>query len=260
MTNEELCGLIRDGDTTALNMLWEQTGKLFYTIAHELYARHRERAASCGAEIADCQQVCWFAFLDAVEAYNRRAGREEQFASFVKHHVRRHIFTLLGLRTSKREPLNYADSLDAQLLADSSEITLGDTISDPSAELPFEEVELSGLADMVLERVSLLPERQQLILCRHYWYDKPFTQIAADLGLTPQSVHQIYRRALRKLRQDKLIQQIHKEFYANANFTKHTGFQFFKDNRMSSVEWQLLKLEERLERAKGGVHHDVGES
>lgn len=251
MTNEELCGKIRGGDTTAPNALWEQTDRLFYTIARSLYTRHRERAASCGVEASDCLQVCWFAFLDTVDAYNREPEREEKFASFAGFHVRRHIFTLLGLRTSKRKPLNCANSLDASILSDEGKYNLSDTLADESAAVPFEEIVNSDVAREVLERVCSLPENKRGIIRRHFWEERTLTDIAADDGVNPKRIHNLYRDALRRLRRDNRLRQIHDEFYASANFTKHTGFQCFKDNSMSSVEWYLLKLEERLERAKG---------
>ena len=256
MTNEELCAEIRDGNSTTLHALWEQTDRLFYKISRELYARHRERTVSCGVEIADCLQVCWFAFLDAVRGYNREPERKEKFASFAGYHVRHHIFALLGLRTSKREPLNVADSIDAPLQSDNGEYTLADTLADETAAVPFEEIINADIAREVLDIVGVLPENKRNIIMRHFWEDRNFTEIADTDGVNPRRVHNLYRDALRKLRRDERLRQIHDEFYATANFTKHTGFRFFKENMMSSVEWQLLKLEERLDRAKGGDERD----
>ena len=252
MTNEELCGKIREGDSNALNALWEQTDRLFYAIARSVYARHFERAASCGVEYADCRQSCWFAFLDAVEAYNRKPERDEKFSSFAGYHVRRHVYALLGLRTSKREPLNGADSLDAPLQSSEGEYTIADTLADESAAVPFEDVADADIAREVLERVDTLSEQRRGIIHRRFWENMSLAEIAKADGVSPTRVHNLYRDALRKLRRDKRLQEIRDEFYANANFTKHTGFQFFKENGMSSVEWHLLKLGERLGRVKGG--------
>ena len=76
------------------------------------------------------------------------------------------------------------------------------------------------------------------------------------MGLTPKQIHNQYRVAIQKLRRDKRLQEIHDDYYANTTFTKHTSFRFFKENQMSSVEWHLIRLEERLERAKGGDYRD----
>ena len=252
MTNEELCQKIRDGDAGALNALWAQTDRLYYTIARSLYARHRERAASCGVEAADCLQVCWFAFLDTVEAYNCEREREDRFAAFAGFHVRHHIFALLGLRTARRELLNGADSIDAPIASDKGEFTLAGTLADETSAVPFEEIDNADLAREVLERVGALSDERLGIIRRHFWEGRTLTDIAKADGLNPKRVHTLYRDTLRRLRRDERLQEIHREFYANANFTRHTGFQFFKEAQMSSVEWHLLKLEERLGRARGG--------
>ncbi len=253
MTNEELCEKIRNGDTTALNALWEQTDRLFYTIARSLYARHRERAVACGVEAGDCLQVCWFAFLDAVEAYNRKSEREEKFASFAGFHVRRRVYELLGYRTSKRDPLNGAVSLDAPLPGNNDEnITISDTLTDPQSEVPFDTIDGSDIAEEIESIISALPTKQAAAVRGRFWQDKTLAEIGAELGLSPTQIHNQYREAIRKLRRDKRLQEIRDDYYANTTLTKHTGFQFFKENQMSSVEWHLIRLEERLERAKGG--------
>ncbi|MBT9174037.1 MAG: RNA polymerase sigma-H factor [Syntrophomonadaceae bacterium] len=252
MTNEELCVLIAQGNDRYVYPLWEQTDRLFYLLARRLFARHFERAAACGVELDDCLQVCWLAFLDAVEAFNRKPEQKVKFTSFADFHVKRHVYTLLGLRTTKREPLNGAASLDAPIGSEDGEYTLTDNLADKTAGEPFEDIERSELSDLVLERVDALPERQRLVIRRHYCGNMPLTEIAAGLNTSIQRASQIYRAALRKLRQDQRLREIRREFYEDADFTKHTGFQFFKENGMSSVEWELLRLEERIARVRGG--------
>jgi RNA polymerase sigma factor (sigma-70 family) len=247
MTNEDLCAAVREGDNAALNTLWEQSDRLFYAIARSVYSRHRERAASCGVEYADCRQVCWFAFLDAVEAYNR-AERTKKFPSFAGYHVRRHVYALLGLRTSKREPLNGADSIDAPLQADEGEYTIADTLADESAAIPFEDVANADIAREVLERVDTLSEQRCGIIYRRFWEGETLAGIAADACVNPTRIHSLYRDALRKLRRDERIRQIYDEYYSGTSLTKHTGFTFFRETGMSSMEHHLLRLEERLER------------
>ena len=259
MTNEELLQQIRngEGDDHTLATLWEQVCRLFYMHSDGLYRRHKGRADSCGVERDDCRQVCWFAFLDATKAYNAKPDTELKFSTFIRYHVRRRVYELLGYRTSKREPLNGAVSLDAPLPGSEDEnITVGDTVADPSAEDPYEEIDCSDVAAEVLERVSALPPKQAAAVRGRFWQDKMLTEVGAELGLTPKQIHNQYRTAIGKLRRDKRLQEIRDDYYANTTLTKHTGFRFFKENGMSSVEWHLIRLEERLERAKGGDECD----
>lgn len=259
MTNEELLRQIRngEGDDFTLSTLWAQVCHLFYIHSDGLYRRHKDRAASFGVERDDCRQVCWFAFLDAIKAYNAKPDIELKFSAFIKLHVRRRVYELLGYRTSKREPLNDAVSLDAPLPGSEDEkITIGDTIADPTAEVPFEEVDGSDTAAEVEGIVSALPEKQVAAVHSRFWQDKMLTEVGAELGLTPKQIHNRYREAIHKLRRDKRLQEIHHDYFASTTLTKHKGFQFFKENGMSSVEWHLIRLEERLQRAKGGDEHD----
>ena len=259
MTNEELLQQIRNGECNDrdLEPLWEQVCRLFYIHSDGLYRRHKGRADSCGVERDDCRQVCWFAFLDAIKAYNAKPDTELKFSTFIKYHVRRRVYELLGYRTSKREPLNGAVSLDAPHPGNEDEnITIGDTIADPSAEAPIEDIDCSDTAAELLERVSALPPKQAAAVRGRFWQDKTLTEVGAEIGLTPKQIHNQYRAAIGKLRRNKRLQEIRDDYYANTTLTKHTGFRFFKENGMSSVEWHLLKLEERLERTKGGDERD----
>jgi DNA-directed RNA polymerase specialized sigma subunit len=92
ITNEKLCAAAANGDTAALYTLWEQTERVFYMLANRLYNHWQDRATACGVTQEDCCQVCWFAFLDAVEAYNKEPERKEKFTSFIGFHVKRQIY------------------------------------------------------------------------------------------------------------------------------------------------------------------------
>jgi RNA polymerase sigma factor (sigma-70 family) len=258
MTNEQLCYSADGGNIRDRDELWEQTGRLFKYIAHKLYVHHRDTASAHGVELDDCLSVCWFAFLAAVKDYAKKPDREAEFTAFANLHVKREVYKLLCLRSSAKDPLDYAASLDAPMPANDGKVTLGDTITDPTAEAQFEEIERSDIADYVLQRVSLLPERQRDIIRRRYWNDTPFTAIAAELGLTPKQTRNIYGKALRKLRRDERIQEIYRNYYADANFFKCTGLTAFRESGMSSVEWHVLKMEELISRAKGGDCYGAG--
>ena len=47
MTNEELCEKVRNGDTAALNALWEQTDRLFYLTNKQTRRSHSGFATGC---------------------------------------------------------------------------------------------------------------------------------------------------------------------------------------------------------------------
>lgn len=248
-SNEELCILAVNGDIPSRDLLWQRTGRLFQYIAFHLYCRHRERADASGVESDDCCSVCWFAFLDTLKAFSQNTEQGYTFVSFAKLHIRRHIYDLLGYR-KKRELLNETVSIDAPLPIDGGEttITIADTVKCPTAEIPFEEAENADIAANVLAIVSLLSERQQTVIHRHYWDSVPFTQIAAEAECTSQNIHCYHKDALRKLRKNARIQEIYKEFYASYDFYRQTGFSAFRDSGLSAVERAVLFLNERREK------------
>jgi RNA polymerase sigma factor (sigma-70 family) len=245
MTNEELCRMAASGDNNARDELWKNTEGVFRTIANRLYCRYRKRAAVCGQEYSDCCSVCWFAFLNAVRDYSKKPEQEYKFTTFAGLHVKQQIYYLLGMQKTKREPLDYALSIDAPIFTDGGNVSIADTVADTAAELPYTVVDDTDLSRQILERVARLPPSEHEIIYRHYWKSKSFSQIAADIGEEPPKVYTLYRKALHQLRRDARIQQIHAEFYNVYNFHKRTGYTAFRESGASSVEAAILKLEER---------------
>lgn len=263
MTNEELCSLIaRDGNREQIYALWEQTHKLFFMHADRLYRRYRERASCCGAEPEDLRQVCWFAFLSALSDYIREPGRDEKLTTFAWAHVRREIYGLLNLRTERqrKEPLNNAVSIDVPLSSDDEVLTIADTLSDSAALKPFEDVAESEIAGQIRECVSRLDPTQGEIVRWRYWEEEPISSIADRMGITVSETQSLQRKAMRSLRRMERLRRIRSEFYQSRTFTKHTGFKFFKENGMSSVEYHILKLEKRLGGLTGEGGNGYGES
>lgn len=68
-TNEELAIRIKNGEKELYTQLWENTYKLLYQKANSFYYSNTELCRSCGVELEDIQQTCYFALCDAVEAY-----------------------------------------------------------------------------------------------------------------------------------------------------------------------------------------------
>lgn len=62
------------------------------------------------------------------------------------------------------------------------------------------EMELVELRSIVREALRTLTNRQRCIVLLAFWFELPLSEIAALLGITRQSVHESYDRALFKLR------------------------------------------------------------
>lgn len=66
----------------------------------------------------------------------------------------------------------------------------------------YDHVALKQLRKRVVELVDRLPERESKVIRYHYLQDIPFTDIAAELGVTKGRVSQIHKRALELLKQE----------------------------------------------------------
>jgi RNA polymerase primary sigma factor len=81
---------------------------------------------------------------------------------------------------------------------------LGETLSDPAAQDPFERIPTRDAAERLGEILVLLTDREQTILIEHYGLDgepRTLRVIAARLGVSPERVRQIEQGALDKLRE-----------------------------------------------------------
>ena len=164
MTNEELAGLTRNGDESALLELWKQVRRL----AWKFIPRWTAAAHLTGLEPADMEQIAFLGLLKAVQRFDPTAGFK---FSTVFVRIMQNEFTAATGRTERQQadPLRYAVSLDVPASPDAPEdLTLGDLIEDPQAEEPFRQVDRFGDLEPYL---AALPKNQQAALYRRFWLD-----------------------------------------------------------------------------------------
>jgi RNA polymerase sigma factor FliA len=66
---------------------------------------------------------------------------------------------------------------------------------------PYAGTELSQMRERVRTSVEQLPARERDILQRHYYEQREFQDIAAELGVTKGRVSQLHARALQRVRE-----------------------------------------------------------
>ena len=71
------------------------------------------------------------------------------------------------------------------------------------------EVEFSLPDDLLPRALAQLREQAQAIILEHILQDKPLKQLALELGLPYPTVCAIYRRALKKLREELLRDELY---------------------------------------------------
>lgn len=172
MTNEDLAVLIQQGQQEYIPTLYDQVKKLLMSIAKRYFNKFYDPCASCGVTLDDLMQESYLVMLEAIRYFKPDSGNK--FISYLSYPMWNHFQKLTGCRTCKRDPINYADSLDAPLSSsDDVDYTLGDTIKDENSESGFEAVDksiyLSSLHDTLEEGIGQLPQSQQTVIrCRYY--------------------------------------------------------------------------------------------
>jgi DNA-directed RNA polymerase sigma subunit (sigma70/sigma32) len=88
--------------------------------------------------------------------------------------------------------------------ADGPSRPLIDTLADPAAQDPYDDVLDAGPTSEVPRLRAELNEREDLVVRGRFGFDgpeQPLREIARALGVTPERVRQIEREALRKMRE-----------------------------------------------------------
>ena len=174
-SDRELLRELRDGDQTAYAVLWERHIGAALRYAHRLFPSHAEDLAS-EALLAVYQQVT-----------TASAGPEFAFRSYLKAVIRN-----TAIRWRKD-----ADRIDDTVEADR-----------PHFRDALSLVERESNAQQFLGAFQELPERWQRVLWLTEVADVPRPEIARELGIKPNAVSALQRRARTGLKLNWLTAQI----------------------------------------------------
>ena len=239
MTNEELWAAGK------LPELWEAVKRLLYQFARSFYLRHgKEACARHGVTVEDLQQECYFAFLNAVAAYKPEKGF--RFTSYLSRHAENRFRACMGIFT-KRDALNYADSMNAPA-AEDSETESGDLIPDEKAEAVLaavdDEAENDYFKGQLKAAFAELSPIQAAILREKYYRQRTNPQIAETLHVTPQDVRRELEKGLRELRGKKQVWKM-KEDYQEMAAYHGTGWGAWYYNQGSVEERTAEGMEKK---------------
>src|ERR671922_486828 len=81
-----------------------------------------------------------------------------------------------------------------------SQISVLDTIQDPSATDPETEAQTSELKDRLADAIESLPERERLVIALYYYENLTLREIGEVLGVTESRVSQLHTKAVLGLR------------------------------------------------------------
>jgi len=173
MTNEELVALIQAGERDRLPELWEQVERFVALQANRLlHAMGPDRAALAGVEFGDLYNSGYFALVAAADSYKPEAGA--LFITWFALRLKSAFAEVCGWRTSKRDPLNSAKSMDARLKeGDEDSGAFGDFIPDPRAAQALQDVEDGIQRDYtrqaVRQALEQLPTEERLAIKARYY-------------------------------------------------------------------------------------------
>jgi RNA polymerase sigma factor FliA len=87
-------------------------------------------------------------------------------------------------------------------VSDSSgdQVSLLDTLQDPSAPDPAKVMDATDLKDRVADAIARLPEREKLVIALYYYENLTLREIGEVLGVTESRISQLHTKAVLRLR------------------------------------------------------------
>lgn len=203
-----------------------------------------DRAAVHGLEYGDLYNSGYFALVDAVERYDPVQGM--QFIGLFALRLKSAFAEAGGWRTSKRDPLNSAKSMDARLKEDDEGSgAFGDFIPDPRAAQALQDVEEQQYQEQLhaaLERaLGTLEDDEEAVIRARYYQGRTFEEIGPQAPATAAS-------ALRKLRRPQARKELEQFIEQRTPYYLRMGVQTFQNTGESAVERIFFKREQMREK------------
>lgn len=257
-TNAALAALPAAGNTFALGQLWEINQGFVRQQLRRWYDQNRPVADAAGLGFDDLVQEGYFALADAVRRYDPERGAfttclgyalKYQLHSVLCGEHGRQIETADGrLLRVAADPLNTCASLDLPIAPDEdSSRSLGDLQPDPAAQQDMEQAEervyTQQLHAALEEALAKLAERDALILRLRYYDGQTQQAVGQALGIKPQQVQQIERRACQRLACSPSLRRWREDIISRRAY-HGTGYSAWAYG--CSVEERILEELERL--------------
>jgi RNA polymerase sigma factor FliA len=225
--NSEVAGLWQAlqevGDPGAREQLIIRYGDFARMIAAKLYGTRRDDTVP----FKDYLQYAQVGLIEALDRFDASLGAS--FESYSSHRIRGSILNGLSRHTELRAQRGYwreviaerrqslqgsREAASATTLEEFARLAMGLAIgllledadaserADDTIEAnPYAGTELSQMRERVRTSVGQLPARERDILQRHYYEQREFQEIAAELGVTKGRVSQLHARALQRVRE-----------------------------------------------------------
>src|SRR5919107_5231385 len=84
--------------------------------------------------------------------------------------------------------------------ASGDQVSLLDTIQDPGAADPAQEMDTTEMKDRLADAIARLPEREKLVVALYYYENLTLREIGEVLGVTESRVSQLHTKAVLRLK------------------------------------------------------------
>lgn len=229
----------KNGDNQALSELWQLCEPYAKSICSK-YAPH-----SCNSnritEYDDLYQCSYLAFRKALDKWQliKSASFSTYYTLWAKEYCRQE----LGISNTKRkEPLNYACSLDTTVGGeDEDSETHSAFLVDEAAANDFEQIEIDDLVQIVREEISKLSERHKEVIKLYYYEKLLLKEIAVVYGVSMTTSQRYLDKAHRELKKSERLQLLYQEIRCSEIDKSQTaGLRAFRLHNLSSPEAHLI--------------------
>lgn len=187
--NERLAMAARMGDESAMMELWERVGGLVRNQSAR-WAGHKET----GNTAEDYRQTAFLAFLDALGTF---PGGGVPFVKHFSLKLRTEFESAAGIRTCKRDALQFADSLDTPTGGEG--LTLAETIPAPDMTT---DSDAESLSEPLRAAMATLTPTQRVTLEMVYCDGIIPANVARRRGVSDAAVRRTIRQGLARLKRE----------------------------------------------------------
>lgn len=235
MTNEQLAVLAKNGDINAIEQLYTKNSGIIF---HRLRPYQRR-----GYDIDDLMQEAYFALLKAIGSYKEDSGYK--FVTYLSNMLKWYFSRYITHDTNRRDLCVLDSPID-----EDGDTTRADLLPDSAAE--FEEnaiynADMKRVFGLVKDALKGENNGDMMYSVLHDVFISGTTkaEIGRKYGVSGERIRQIEVKALRKLRNPKHKKlQSYREYVTDRSI-HHGSLTEFKHTHTSSVEWALLKMEQK---------------
>ena len=225
MTNEELAVQAQQGDEQAVLDLWRAVLRLCVKLAK----KYIPMLKNIGYDLQDLEQECFLAYRVALDAYD--PNKSLMFNTYLRYSVQNICRDALGIHNGEKIPQTPV-SLDEPISDESGSATRAELVPDSRAVEALQAVEefdyTVSLHNALKASERVLEPNQRYILHAVYWRGKTLKEIGVELGIDTATATALKAKAIRRLRNDRILSRQYREDVITTRAYRGTGFHAWK--------------------------------